>query len=119
MFIGSELQGEVENLALRLFYVEQAKEDVRGDIAVMKRVAEKADLDALKAEIDKQRQDLFVDRLVKQVDRLREEIAMHEAQLTAQREETKTAKEALMEGRMEIEVLPFVHGKQLILVAVN
>jgi len=49
-------------------------------------------------------QDLLVDRLVEQVDRLREEIAMYEAQLSAQSDETKAAKEALTEAYMEIDV---------------
>lgn len=49
-------------------------------------------------------QDLYVDRLVEQVDKLREEIAISEAQLTAQLEETKAAREALTEASMEIEV---------------
>ena len=55
-FLGSELQGEVENLALRLFYMQNAKEDVRSDIAIMKRAAEKAETEVTKAEIEKQRQ---------------------------------------------------------------
>ena len=38
------------------------------------------------------------------MDKLREEIALFDAQLTAQSEETRAAKEALMEARMEIEV---------------
>lgn len=100
----AELQGEVENLALRLFYMQNAKEDVRSDIAIMRRAAEKAETEVAKAEIEKQRQDLFVDRLVERVDKLKEEIAMYEAQLTAQLEETKAAKEQLMEAHMEIEV---------------
>jgi chromosome segregation ATPase len=104
MFLASELQGEVENLALRLFYMQNAKEDVRSDIAIMRRAAEKADTEVSKAEIEKQKQDLFVDRLVERVDKLKEEIAMYEAQLTAQLEETKAAKEQLMEAYMEIEV---------------
>jgi len=54
--LASELQGEVENLALRLFYMQNAKEDVRGDIAIMKRAAEKADTEVSKAEIEKQKQ---------------------------------------------------------------
>jgi len=53
-------------------------------------------------------QDLFVDRLVERVDKLKEEIAMYEAQLTAQLEETKAAKEQLMEAHMEIEVGTFI-----------
>lgn len=45
-----------------------------------------------------------MDRLVERVDKLKEEIAMFEAQITAQTEETKAAKDALMEAHMEIEV---------------
>ncbi|XP_045213458.2 coiled-coil domain-containing protein 40-like [Mercenaria mercenaria] len=108
----SELQGEVENLALRLFYMQNAKEDVRSDIAIMRRAAEKADTEVAKAEIEKQKQDLFVDRLVERVDKLKEEIAMYEAQLTAQLEETKAAKEQLMEAYMEIEAIS-LEKKQL------
>ncbi len=53
---GSELQSEVENLALRLFYMENAKEDVRSDISIMKRAAEKAETEVSKAETRKQKQ---------------------------------------------------------------
>ncbi|KAK6170441.1 hypothetical protein SNE40_018834 [Patella caerulea] len=108
----SELQAEVENLALRLFYMKNAKEDVRSDINVMRRAAEKAESEVSKAEIEKQRQDLYVDRLVERVDKLKEEMAMYEAQITAQSEETKAAKEALTEAYMEIEVIDF-EKKQL------
>ncbi|KAK3598746.1 hypothetical protein CHS0354_028798 [Potamilus streckersoni] len=108
----SELQAEVENLALRLFYMQNAKEDVRSDIAIMKRAAEKAEAEVARAETEKQRQDLFVDRLVERVDKLKEEIAMYEAQITAQLEETKAAKEALMEAHMEIEAIS-LEKKQL------
>ena len=99
-----ELQGEVENLALRLFYMENAKEDVRSDIAVMRRAAEKVESEVSKAESEKQKQDLYVDRLIERVDKLKEEIAMYEAQIIAQGEETRAAKEALMEAHMEMEV---------------
>ncbi|KAK2152124.1 hypothetical protein LSH36_339g05000 [Paralvinella palmiformis] len=109
---GADLQAEVENLALRLFYMDNAKEDVRSDIAVMKRAAEKAESEVMKAEVEKQQQDLYVDRLVEQVDKLREEIALFDAQLTAQSEETRAAKEALMEARMEIESIS-LEKKQL------
>lgn len=104
LFTAAELQQEVENLALRLFYVNNAKDDVRSDIAVMKRAAERADAEVAEAESSKRQQDLYVDRLVEQVDKLREDIALTEAQLTAQLEETKAAREALSEASMEIEV---------------
>ena len=60
LFTGSELQAEVENLALRLFYMQNAKEDVRSDIAIMRRAAEKADTEVAKAEIEKQKQVLLL-----------------------------------------------------------
>lgn len=49
-----------------------------------------------------------MDRLVEQVDKLREDIALTEAQLTAQLEETKAAREALSEASMEIEVRKYI-----------
>ena len=45
-----------------------------------------------------------MNRLVERVDKLQETIAMYDAQITAQREETKAAEDALSEARMEIEV---------------
>ena len=51
-----ELRTEVENLAARLHYMEEAKEDVRSDIAVMRRAAEKADTEVTKAETQKKKQ---------------------------------------------------------------
>ncbi|XP_013409019.1 coiled-coil domain-containing protein 40 isoform X1 [Lingula anatina] len=109
----AELQSEVEHLALRIFYMENAKEDVRSDIAVMRRAAEKADSEVSKSEALKQKQDLFVDRLVERVDKLKEEIAMYEAQISAQSEETKAAREALTEAHMEIEAIN-MEKKQLL-----
>ncbi|XP_055874600.1 coiled-coil domain-containing protein 40-like [Biomphalaria glabrata] len=101
------LQNEVENLALRLFYMTNSKENVRSDISVMKRAAEKVETEVARAELLKQKQDLYVDRLVEGVERLKEEIAMYDAQISAQTEETKAAKESLMEAYMDIESVEF------------
>ena len=49
-------------------------------------------------------QDLFVDRLVERVDKLREEIAMYEAQQRAQSDETRATKDALNDAQLELEV---------------
>ena len=54
--LAKELRTEVENIAARLHYMEEAKEDVRADIAVMRRAAEKADSEVTKAEMDKKKQ---------------------------------------------------------------
>ena len=50
-----ELQTENEAAAARLFAMTHSKEDVRGDIQVMRRAAEKADSELTQAEFDKQR----------------------------------------------------------------
>ena len=104
MMTGEELEKELENLALRLFYMGKAKTDVRSDIAIMRRAAEKVETEVLKAEVEKQKQDLYVDRLVERVDKMREDAAMYEAQLAAQSEETRAAVDTMMEAHMEIEV---------------
>ena len=52
----AELQTESENLATRLFYMNNAKEDIRSDIAVMKRAAEKAEAEVNQAESSKKHQ---------------------------------------------------------------
>ncbi|PIK45458.1 hypothetical protein BSL78_17690, partial [Apostichopus japonicus] len=57
--------------------------------------------------------DLYVDRLTENVDKLREQIALYEAQCQAQNEETKAAKEALFEARSEIESIE-LEKKQLL-----
>eukprot|EP00061_Rhincodon_typus_P013528 g39952.t1 len=56
---------------------------------------------------------MFVDRLVSQMDILREQIAMYEAQYIAQVEETKAARKTVAEAAMEIEAIGY-EKKQLI-----
>ena len=51
-----ELRVEVENLASRVLYMQEAKEDVRSDISVMKRAAEKAHGEVALAEQSKKKQ---------------------------------------------------------------
>jgi coiled-coil domain-containing protein 40 len=109
---GADLRAELENISLRIFYLENAKKDVRSDIAVMKRAAEKAESEVSKAEEGKRQQDLYVSRLVERLDHLREDIALFDAQLEAQMAETKVAREALFEAKSEIESIA-VEKKQL------
>ena len=55
-FLANELQTDVEDIASKLLYMEAAKEDVRSDISVLKRAADKADTESMKAQIEKKRQ---------------------------------------------------------------
>ncbi|KAG8446521.1 hypothetical protein GDO86_014106 [Hymenochirus boettgeri] len=82
---------------LRLSYMENANEDLRSDVTVMKRAVQKVEKDKRQAEVEKQKQDMFVGRLTRELDRLREQIALYEAQVSAQREDTKAAREAISE----------------------
>ncbi|KAM4663284.1 coiled-coil domain-containing protein 40 isoform 2-T2 [Discoglossus pictus] len=107
------MQTEVENLALRLFYMQNVNQDVKADISVMKRAVQKAEAERTQAEVEKQKQDMFVDRLIRETDRLREQIALYEAQASAQHEDTKAAREAVAEACMEIEAIG-LEKKQLL-----
>ncbi|XP_072098082.1 coiled-coil domain-containing protein 40 isoform X2 [Mobula birostris] len=98
----SQLQTDVENIALRHFYMTSLQQDMCSDVMVMKRATEKLEAEKLQATKLKQKQDMFVDRLVSQMDALREQIAMYEAQYKAQAEETKAARNTVAEASMEI-----------------
>lgn len=100
-----DLQQERDNLKLRIFYMNNAKDDIRGDIAVIRRATEKADVDKNKFEIDKQHQDVIVNRIEEKVIKLNEDIALYESQYHNQLKETKHARDALIEARMETEAI--------------
>ncbi|XP_078491914.1 coiled-coil domain-containing protein 40 [Ciona intestinalis] len=100
----SELQTEVENLATRLFYMQNAKEDIRSDIAVMKRAAEKADVEVTQAEMTKKQQMIFIESIEEQWNILVKQSRCL-AQQSAQSEETLAAKQSLHEARDEIEAI--------------
>ncbi|KAM5135163.1 coiled-coil domain-containing protein 40 [Mantella aurantiaca] len=109
----SSIQAEVEDLALRLFYMENVSRDVTSDISVMKRAVQKTEAERMRAELEKKKQDLFVDRLTREADGLRDRVALYEAQIAAQREDTKAAREAVTEANMEIEAIG-LEKKQLL-----
>jgi len=107
-----ELQTENEAAAGRLFAIVHSKEDTRGDIQVMRRTAEKADSELTAAELEKQRQDMLVNRLEERADQLRQEINMYKMQSRAQESETKAIRSQICEAKTEIETIEF-EKKQL------
>lgn len=106
------LRSEVDTLRTKLMYVTSAHDTVRTDIAVTKRATEKATVDLAKAQGDKQKQDLYVDRLTEEGQRLEEDVGLYKVQCTAQSQETREVKEALREAAMELEMLE-LEKKQL------
>nr|XP_023412487.1 coiled-coil domain-containing protein 40 [Loxodonta africana] len=99
------LHAEVESLSLNLFYMQHIDQDVRDDICVMKQVVKKAEMERMRAEVEKKKQDLHVDRLTTQVNQLEENIALFEAKCLAQAEDTRTLRKAVSEACMEIDAI--------------
>ncbi|KAM4612412.1 coiled-coil domain-containing protein 40 [Polymixia lowei] len=109
----SQLQGEIDNLTQRLFYMQEVNADLRSDINAMRNATRKAESEKSQAEDHKYKQDLYVERLTKDAERLAGQIATYEVQTVAQARETQAAKEALSEAQMEMDSLA-VECKQLL-----
>ncbi|XP_058026837.1 coiled-coil domain-containing protein 40 isoform X2 [Ahaetulla prasina] len=101
----SSVQMEIENLSLRLFYMQNMDQDVRDDIAVMKRTVKKAEVERMYAEVEKQKQDLHVDRLTRRANELEEQIALYDAQYMAQAEDTRITRQEVGEASIEIQAI--------------
>ncbi|XP_070781226.1 coiled-coil domain-containing protein 40 [Enoplosus armatus] len=109
----SQLQAEIDNLMLHVLFTQGVSEDLRSNVKAMKNARHKAGSEKGQAEEQKLKQDLYVERLTKDMERLTQQIAMYEAQANAQAEETMAAKEALFEAEMEMESLVLAR-KQLL-----
>ncbi|KAM5272730.1 coiled-coil domain-containing protein 40 [Ctenodactylus gundi] len=96
------LQTDLEKLALHLFYMQNVTQDVRDDILVMKQVVRKTEAERSRAEVEKRKQDLFVDQLTARTHQLEESIALLEAQHVAQAEDTRVLRKAVSEATTEI-----------------
>ncbi|XP_010887627.2 coiled-coil domain-containing protein 40 [Esox lucius] len=101
----SQLQSEVENLSLRLYYMQEVNADLRSDITAIRNASRKADSEKSQAENQKHKQDLYVERLTKHMERLKEQIALYEVQTAAQSAETRAAREALCEAEINMDSL--------------
>ncbi|KAM4585269.1 coiled-coil domain-containing protein 40 [Odontesthes bonariensis] len=88
-------------------------EDLHFKVKTVNNFRHKAAAEKTQAEERKLKQDLYVERLTKEMERLTQQIAMYEAQASAQAEETRAAKEALSEAEMKMELHLMGH-KQLV-----
>ncbi len=103
-------------------YLDEAHSTIKDDIALTKRVTEKATLDVTKAQRDKLQQvsvhyfvvdmhlttdslqDVYVEHLTSELNNLEEQLGLAQAQCTAQAQETKAIREILTDATMELEV---------------
>ncbi|KAJ3049688.1 Coiled-coil domain-containing protein 40 [Rhizophlyctis rosea] len=98
---------ELEKISRTLKQVDLYNEDLRSKIMVAKRTTLKAEEDIVKQEVEKKRQDYFIDQLTEQLRQLQERRAMYETQLIAQQKETKAAIETLQDAATEMEAIQF------------
>ncbi|NXW63975.1 CCD40 protein, partial [Eurystomus gularis] len=101
----SAMRTQVENLALHLFYVQNMDQGMRHNILLMKQSAKKAGAEKVQAEVEKKKQDLLLDRLTRKAYDLQEQIALSEARLVAQAEDTKVTRQAVNEACMEVQAI--------------
>ncbi|KAI8928705.1 hypothetical protein BC831DRAFT_77433 [Entophlyctis helioformis] len=98
---------ELEKISRTLKQVDLYNEELRSRILVAKRTTLKAEEDIIKQEMEKRRQDYFIDHLTEQLRRLQERRAIYETQLQAQQRETKAAVETLQDAATEMEAIQF------------
>ncbi|NXQ64484.1 CCD40 protein, partial [Anthoscopus minutus] len=101
----SAMQTQIENLSLELFYVQNMDQDMHHRVLLMKQSAKRAEAERIQAEVEKKKQDLFLDQLTRRVYQLQEQIALFEAQLVAQAEDTKVTRQAVSEAGLEVQAI--------------
>ena len=106
-------QSELDALSATLRQVELYNEEMKSEIAVTRRATTKAEENVQNVERIKKGQDIFIDKLNEQLKKLDEQLALHEAQLLAQRSETGGAQSTLAEAAAEMESVAF-EKKQLL-----
>ncbi|XP_055448522.1 coiled-coil domain-containing protein 40 isoform X2 [Psammomys obesus] len=99
------LQAELESLAVHLFYMQNVDQDLRDDILVIKHVVKKTETQKMHAEIEKKKQDLFVDQLTERAHQLEEKVSLFEAQYLSQAEDTRILRKAVSEAITEIDAI--------------
>jgi chromosome segregation ATPase len=95
---------ELNDVVLRL---ERHNQDEANEVAVVRRQTYKSEQAASETELSKQEQDYYINRLTKQVQDITANLSTLEAQILAQRGETKTARDALLQASLEMEKINF------------
>ncbi|NWW80386.1 CCD40 protein, partial [Climacteris rufus] len=101
----SAMQTQIENLALQLFYMQNMDQDMHHKVSLMKQSAKRAEAEKIQAEVEKKKQDLLLDQLTRRAYELQEQIALFEAQLVAQAEDTKVTRQAVSEAGLEVQAI--------------
>lgn len=106
-------QSELDKLAATLKQIEAYNEQMKSEIAVTRRAAYAAEEAAQKLEKDKLKQDFRIETLQETMKSMHQQLALYNAQLEAQKRETRAALETLAEAETEMESVYF-EKKQLV-----
>jgi chromosome segregation ATPase len=106
-------KAELNKLHRTLRQFDVYREELQSQISLTKRVTLKAEDDIAKTEIDKRRQDFYIDQLNEQLRRLREQMSLYEYQLDTQQKESAAAHTTLLDASTEMEAISF-EKKQLL-----
>lgn len=98
---------ELDKLNEIVLRLEQHNQETKNQVAVTRRETYKSEQAASETEVTKLEQDLYIDRLTKQVKDITADLSTIEAQIVAQRGETKTARDALLQASLEMEKINF------------
>ncbi|OHT06027.1 hypothetical protein TRFO_05664 [Tritrichomonas foetus] len=100
-------RSELDKLNEIVLRLEQHNQETKNQVAVTRRETYKSEQAASETEASKLEQDLYIDRLTKQVKDITKDLSTMEAQIIAQRAETKTARDALLQASLEMEKINF------------
>jgi chromosome segregation ATPase len=106
-------QGELDKLNSTLKQLDAYNEQMKNEISVTRRATYKTEEAVSDLEREKRQQDIYIDELNEYIKKQQEQLALFEAQLISQREETKSAHDTLHEAAKEMESISF-EKKQLL-----
>ena len=96
-------RSELDKLNETVRLLEQRNQEILNQKSVIQRETYKSEQSAKEAEESKQEQDFYIDRLTQQVQDITSQLSVIETQILAQRGETKTARDALLQASLEME----------------
>lgn len=100
-------RGELDKLNETVLILEKHNQEVIDQKQVAQREAYKSEQSATQQEVQKQEQDLYIDKLTNQIQEVSSQLSVLETQILAQRGETKTARDALLQANLEMEKISF------------
>lgn len=109
----SHLQSEFDNLMRDLTFTQEVSKELLSNIKATRNATHKAEIEKLQADEQKRKQDLYVKHLTKELETLSEQVALYNAETSAQAEQTQATKEALSEAEMQMASL-LMDRKQLL-----